>query len=300
MSEKRIILVQGPTASGKTALAIALAQHFQTEIISFDSRQFYSELSIGVARPSAAELSVVKQHLIASQSILEPLNATSFVAQARPILDQLLEENGAAVLVGGSALFADALVLGLDPLPHDPVVQSKWQYVFEQNGLEALQSSLQNKDPEFYKQVDTMNPTRLMRALEINELTGQSNLALRKGPRKDPSNVVRIFINWPRASLYKRIDARVDIMIADGLEQEARHFFPDQAHLQALQTVGYREFFAHFEGNLSREEAIDKIKQHTRNYAKRQLTWLARYEQIIALDPATDSDLLATALVKIG
>lgn len=300
MSEKRIIVVQGPTASGKTALAIALAQHFQTEIISFDSRQFYSELSIGVARPSAAELSVVKQHLIASQSILEPLNATSFVAQARPILDQLLEENGAAVLVGGSALFADALVLGLDPLPHDPVVQSKWQYVFEQNGLEALQSSLQNKDPEFYKQVDTMNPTRLMRALEINELTGQSNLALRKGPRKDPSNVVRIFINWPRASLYKRIDARVDIMISDGLEQEARHFFPDQAHLQALQTVGYREFFAHFEGNLSREEAIDKIKQHTRNYAKRQLTWLARYEQIIALDPATDSDLLATALVKIG
>jgi tRNA dimethylallyltransferase len=300
MSEKRIILVQGPTASGKTALAIALAQHFQTEIISFDSRQFYSELSIGVARPSAAELSVVKQHLIASQSILEPLNATSFVAQARPILDQLLEENGAAVLVGGSALFADALILGLDPLPHDPVVQAKWQYVFEQNGLEALQSSLQNKDPEFYKQVDTMNPTRLMRALEINELTGQSNLALRKGPRKDPSNVVRIFINWPRASLYKRIDARVDIMISDGLEQEARHFFPDQAHLQALQTVGYREFFAHFEGNLSREEAIDKIKQHTRNYAKRQLTWLARYEQIIALDPATDSDLLATALVKIG
>jgi tRNA dimethylallyltransferase len=300
MSEKRIIVVQGPTASGKTALAIALAQHFQTEIISFDSRQFYSELSIGVARPSAAELSVVKQHLIASQSILEPLNATSFVAQARPILDQLLEENGVAVLVGGSALFADALILGLDPLPHDPVVQAKWQHIFEQNGLEALQSSLQNKDPEFYKQVDTMNPTRLMRALEINELTGQSNLALRKGPRKDPSNVVRIFINWPRASLYKRIDARVDIMIADGLEQEARHFFPDQAHLQALQTVGYREFFAHFEGNLSREEAIDKIKQHTRNYAKRQLTWLARYEQIIALDPATDSDLLATALVKIG
>jgi tRNA dimethylallyltransferase len=300
MSEKRIIVVQGPTASGKTALAIALAQHFQTEIISFDSRQFYSELSIGVARPSAAELSVVKQHLIASQSILEPLNATSFVAQARPILDQLLEENGVAVLVGGSALFADALILGLDPLPHDPVVQAKWQHVFEQNGLEALQSSLQNKDPEFYKQVDTMNPTRLMRALEINELTGQSNLALRKGPRKDPPNVVRIFINWPRASLYKRIDARVDIMIADGLEQEARHFFPDQAHLQALQTVGYREFFAHFEGNLSREEAIDKIKQHTRNYAKRQLTWLARYEQIIALDPATDSDLLATALVKIG
>ena len=300
MSEKRIIVVQGPTASGKTALAIALAQHFQTEIISFDSRQFYNELAIGVARPSELELAAVKQHLIASQSILEPLNATSFVAQARPILDQLLAEKGAAVLVGGSALFADALILGLDPLPHDPIVQAKWQHIFEQNGLEALQSSLQNKDPEFYKQVDTMNPTRLMRALEIQELTGQSNVALRKGPRKDPPQVARIFINWPRASLYERINARVDIMISEGLEQEARQFFPHRAHLQALQTVGYREFFAHFEGQMSREEAIEKIKQHTRNYAKRQLTWLARYEQIIALEPATDSDLLAAALVKIG
>ena len=300
MSEKRIIVVQGPTASGKTALAIALAQHFQTEIISFDSRQFYNELAIGVAKPSEVELAAVKQHLIASHSILEPLNATSFVAQARPILDQLLAAKGAAVLVGGSALFADALILGLDPLPHDPDVQAKWQHIFEQNGLEALQSSLQNKDPEFYKQVDTMNPTRLMRALEIHELTGQSNVALRKGPRKDPPQVSRIFINWPRASLYERINARVDIMIADGLEQEARQFFPDHAHLQALQTVGYREFFAHFEGQMNREEAIEKIKQHTRNYAKRQLTWLARYEQIIALDPATDLDLLAAALVKIG
>ncbi len=300
MSEKQIIVVQGPTASGKTALAIALAQHFQTEIISFDSRQFYNELAIGVARPSELELAAVKQHLIATQSILEPLNATSFVAQARPILDQLLAEKGAAVLVGGSALFADALILGLDPLPHDPVVQAKWQHIFEQNGLEALQSALQNEDPEFYKQVDTMNPTRLMRALEIQELTGQSNVALRKGPRKDPPQVARIFINWPRASLYERINARVDIMIAEGLEQEARQFFPHRAHLQALQTVGYREFFAHFEGQMSREEAIEKIKQHTRNYAKRQLTWLARYEQIIALEPATDSDLLAAALVKIG
>jgi len=300
MSEKRIIVVQGPTASGKTALAIALAQHFQTEIISFDSRQFYNELAIGVARPSAVELAAVKQHLIASHSIFEPLNAASFVAQARPILDQLLTEKGSVVLVGGSALFADALILGLDPLPHDPIVQAKWQHIFEQNGLEALQSSLQNKDPEFYKQVYTMNPTRLIRALEIHELTGQSNVALRKGPRKDPPQVSRIFINWPRARLYERINARVDIMIADGLEQEARQFFPDHAHLQALQTVGYREFFAHFEGQMSREEAIEKIKQHTRNYAKRQLTWLARYEQIIALDPATDSDLLAAALVKIG
>jgi tRNA dimethylallyltransferase len=300
MSEKRIIVVQGPTASGKTTLAIALAQHLQTEVISFDSRQFYKELAIGVARPSAAELAAVKQHLIASHSILEPLNATSYVVQARPILERLLEEKGSVVLVGGSALFADALILGLDPLPHDTVVQGKWQAVFENDGLVALQSALAKQDPAFYQEIDTMNPTRLMRALEINELTGKSNLDLRKGPRKDPPHVARMFINWPRASLYERINERVDIMIAEGLEQEARQFFPEQMLLQALQTVGYREFVAYFEGTMGREEAIEKIKQHTRNYAKRQLTWLSRYDQIMALEPATASELLATALVKIG
>lgn len=300
MSEKRIIVVQGPTASGKTALAIALAQHFQTEIISFDSRQFYKELAIGVARPSAAELAAVKQHLIASHSILEPLNATSFVAQARPILDQLLDTKGTVILVGGSALFADALILGLDPLPHDPSVQSKWQVVYEKEGLAALQVALAQKDPDFYREIDTMNPTRLMRALEINELTGQSNAALRKGPRKDPPHVARVFIDWPRAQIYERINARVEIMLAEGLEQEARQFFPKHTYLQALQTVGYREFFAHFEGAMSRDEAIEKIKQHTRNYAKRQLTWLARYDQIFALAPASTADLLTAALVKIG
>jgi len=300
MSEKQIIVVQGPTASGKTGLAIALAQHYQTEIISFDSRQFYKELSVGVARPSTAELAAVKQHLIACRSIHQPLNAKSFVEQAQPILAQLLKEKGSVVLVGGSALFADALILGLDPLPHDPVVQAKWQRVFDTAGLRALQVALAQKDPDFYQQIDTMNPTRLMRALEINELTGQSNVSLRKGSRQDPSNVVRIFIDWPRAKLYERINLRVDQMLAEGLEQEVRMFFPDQAHLQALQTVGYREFFDFFEGKMSREEAVEKVKQHTRNYAKRQLTWLARYQQIIALDPKAAPDLLQSALVKIG
>jgi len=300
MSEKQIIVVQGPTASGKTSLAIALARHFQTEIISFDSRQFYEELAIGVARPSVEELGQVKHHLLACRSILEPLNANSFVQEAKPILDQLLKNNGAAVLVGGSALFADALILGLDPLPHDPAIQAKWQLIFDTEGLAALQAALQQKDPLFYPEIDTMNPTRLIRALEINELTGASNLALRKGPRKDPSNVARIFMDWPRAHLYERINLRVDQMLLEGLEAEARQFFPEHLHLQALQTVGYREFFDFFAQKMSREEAIEKIKQHTRNYAKRQLTWLARYEQMIALNPATDADLLAAALVKIG
>jgi tRNA dimethylallyltransferase len=300
MSGQKIIVVQGPTASGKTALAISLAQHFQTEIISFDSRQFYNELAIGVARPSKKELRQVQQHMMACRSVHEPLNANSFVQEAKPILEQLLHDNGAAVLVGGSALFADALILGLDPLPHDSKVQAKWQTYFDSNGLAALQAELQQKDPFFYEQIDTMNPTRLMRALEINELTGESNLALRKGPRKDPSHISRIFINWPRTKLYERINQRVDQMLLEGLEDEARQFFPNHAQLQALQTVGYREFFAYFEGKMSREEAIEKIKQHSRNYAKRQLTWLARYEQILALDPTEDSNMLAAALVEIG
>ena len=300
MSGQKIIVVQGATASGKTALAIALAQHYQTEIISFDSRQFYKELAIGVARPSVEELGQVKQHLIACRSIHEPLNANSFVQEAQPILDQLLKDKGTAVLVGGSALFADALILGLDPLPCDPDIQAKWQLIFDTEGLVALQVALQQKDPSFYQQIDAMNPTRLMRALEINELTGASNLALRKGPRKDPSPVSRIYINWPRPRLYERINQRVDQMLLEGLEDEARQFFPKQAHLQALQTVGYREFFDYFEGKMTREEAIEKIKQHTRNYAKRQLTWLARYEQLNTLDPTEDSNLLAAALVKIG
>jgi tRNA dimethylallyltransferase len=300
MSGQKIIVVQGPTASGKTALAISLAQHFQTEIISFDSRQFYNELAIGVARPSKEELRQVQQHMMACRSVHEPLNANSFVQEAKPILEQLLHDNGAAVLVGGSALFADALILGLDPLPHDSKVQAKWQTYFDSNGLAALQAELQQKDPFFYEQIDTMNPTRLIRALEINELTGESNLALRKGPRKDPSHISRIFINWPRTKLYERINQRVDQMLLEGLEDEARQFFPNHAQLQALQTVGYREFFAYFEGKMSREEAIEKIKQHSRNYAKRQLTWLARYEQILALDPTEDSNLLAAALVEIG
>ncbi|MEY3967777.1 MAG: tRNA ((37)-N6)-dimethylallyltransferase MiaA [Bacteroidota bacterium] len=300
MAQKQIFVVQGPTASGKTALAIALARQLQTEVISFDSRQFYTELSIGVARPSVEELEAVRHHFIGSHSIEQALNAANFAALAQPILSDLLQNKGSAVLVGGSALYADALLLGLDALPHDQAIHLKWKSIFENEGLHALQQALQQHDPAFYEQIDIENPARLIRALEINELTGQSNLALRKGPRKDPPNVVRTFINWPRASLYKRIDARVDIMIADGLEQEARHFFPDQAHLQALQTVGYREFFAHFEGNLSREEAVEKIKQHTRNYAKRQLTWLGRYDQIRALDPQKAVAAHVEHLLKIG
>jgi tRNA dimethylallyltransferase len=300
MPDKSIFVIQGPTASGKTSLAIALARHYRTEIISFDSRQFYKELAIGVARPNVEELQQVPHHFIASHSILDPLNAAQFAAEAEPVLEKLLKEKGAAVLVGGSALFADALLLGLDPLPHDANVQAKWQSIFEHEGLESLQKALQRQDPDFYQEIDVMNPLRLMRALVIQELTGQSNCELRKGTKKDPENLHRFYINWPRQELYERINWRVDQMIKEGLEQEVASFYPDFQSSTALQTVGYQEFFTHFNGEYTKEEALDKIKQHSRNYAKRQLTWLSRYAEIMALDPKSELSLQAQALQQIG
>lgn len=300
MPNKPIFVIQGPTASGKTSLAIALARHYQTEIISFDSRQFYKELAIGVARPTAEELQQVPHHFIASHSIKNPLNAAQFAAEAQPILEKLLDEKGAAVLVGGSALFADALLLGLDPLPHDADVQAKWQKIFEQDGLEALQKALLRQDPDFYQEVDVMNPLRLIRALVIEELTGKSNCELRKGAKKDPENLHRFYIDWPRQELYERINWRVDQMVLEGLEQEAASFYPDFQSNTALQTVGYQEFFTYFNGVYAKEEALDKIKQHSRNYAKRQLTWLSRYARIMALDPKSELSLQAQALQQIG
>ena len=300
MHDSSIFVVQGPTASGKTGLAISLAAHFDTEIISFDSRQFYQELEIGVARPTHEELQQVKHHFIASHAVQAPLNAAQFATQAQPILTKLLQEKGSVVLVGGSALFADALLLGLDPLPHDIQVRAKWQKVFEQQGLISLQQALQQRDPYFYKEVDTKNPLRLIRALEVNELTGKSNLELRKGAKKDPENIKRFVVNWPRPELYARIDARVDQMVLEGLEQEAASFYPHFQTLKALQTVGYQEFFTYFKGLYNRDTAIEKVKQHSRNYAKRQLTWMSRYKEIQLLDPKSELSLLEQALQKIG
>ena len=283
--KQSIYVVQGPTASGKTKLAIRLAQHLQTEVISFDSRQFYEELAIGVARPSQEELGAVKHHFIASHSIENPINAFSYAQLAKPILDDLLQNKGAVVLVGGSAMFADALLLGLDALPHGQNVNIKWQEFYHSNGIAALQEKLLEKDPQFYNVVDINNPVRLIRALEVNELTNKSNTQLRQGFKDDYDKIYRVFMDWPREMLYQRINLRVDQMMSEGLEIEAQRFYPNFIDNKALQTVGYQELFAFFSGEISREIALDKIKQHTRNYAKRQLTWLKKYPRITALDP---------------
>jgi len=300
MQEPLILVVQGPTASGKTALAIALAQHFNTEIISFDSRQFYKEMSIGTAVPSPQELNAVPHHFIQHASFQDAINASEFEALARPLLDRLLSERGVAVLVGGSALFADSLIFGLDDLPHDPVVQLKWQEAFKENGLEFLQAELQRLDPAYFAQIDVFNARRLVRALEVVEITGVSNSLLRKGLEKPLARTERMVIDWPREQLYARINERVDLMLAEGLEAEAAQFFTDHSQYKTLNTVGYTEFFACWKGELDKEQVPSLIKQHTRNYAKRQLTWMRRYESVHYLDPLSTESLLTQALDQIG
>jgi tRNA dimethylallyltransferase len=290
ISKSKVFVIQGPTASGKTALAIDLARNLKTEIISADSRQFYREMSIGTAIPSELELAQVKHHFIHSHSIQSELSASQYAKEAKPILDKLLLEKGSAVIVGGSGMFIDALTLGLDEIPHDKEIQQKWSLCYETKGLEFLQNELERLDPAYFSMVDRMNSVRLIRALEVIELTGEPYSNLRKGTVKNEYAIHRFGIAWDRADLYERIDKRVELMIDAGLLKEAKSLFPNRS-LKALNTVGYAEFFRYWENECNFDEAVDKIKQHTRNYAKRQLTWLKRYEQLIELNPYADLSL---------
>jgi len=289
--EGKVFIVQGPTASGKTTLAIQLALQLNTEIISADSRQFYQEMSIGTAKPSTAELAQVKHHLVHSHSIHQEVSASQFAGEAKPILDDLLYQNKAAVIVGGSGMFIDALTLGLDDIPHDKVIQEKWNNRYETDGLEFLQNELARLDPVYFSEVDTLNPVRLIRALEVIDLTQKPFSESRKGQVKHDYDIVRVGIEWERSDLYARIDERVDLMIKAGLLDEAKSLF-HLRQLKALNTVGYSEFFRYWDDEFNFDETVEKIKQHTRNYAKRQLTWLKRYNDLIALNPYLPESLV--------
>jgi tRNA dimethylallyltransferase len=294
----KVFIIQGPTASGKTTLAIQLAKKFQTEIISADSRQFYQEMSIGTAKPSSQELSQAKHHFVNSHSIHGEVSASQFAQEAKPILDDLLYRNKAAVIVGGSGMFIDALTLGLDEIPHDKKVQEKWISLYETEGLEFLQNELVRLDLVYFAEVDTHNPVRLIRALEVIEITQKPFSEARKGQVKYDYDIVRVGISWERADLYARIDQRVDLMIEAGLFEEAKSLFPLR-NLKALNTVGYSEFFRYWDNEFNFNEAVEKIKQHTRNYAKRQLTWLKRYPDLVELNPYVDVSLLEQLTQRI-
>ena len=277
MSTKTCIIIAGPTAIGKTAAAIQLANELNTEIISADSRQCYKEMCIGVARPSDAELASVKHHFIANHSITETISAASFESEALQTLSEIFKKSDYAVVCGGTGLYINALMFGMDAIPE---IDPSWrQYVIqlhEEKGIDALRKTLLERDPSFADKGDIHNPNRMMRALEVVLQTGKSLTSFQTGKKDSrPFNFDVRIMDMPRETLYKRIDRRVDMMIEEGLEEEVRSLIPYK-HLSALQTVGYSEFFDYFDGNMTKDEAINKIKQHTRNYAKRQVTWFKR------------------------
>ena len=289
---KKVIIVQGPTASGKTALAISLAKRLKTEVISADSRQFYKEMSIGTAKPDAFELSQVKHHFIDIASVKEEISAAKFAKMAQPVLENLLSESDFAVIAGGSGMFIDALVLGLDDIPVSESVKKQLIEEYNTFGLTPLLAELEEKDFVYYETVDRNNAARIIRALEAIRVSGKKMSELQsqvKSPKKD-FDILRFSIDWPRDLLYERINKRVDIMFENGLMEEV-HSLAEYRNLNALNTVGYKEVFDFIDGKTSKQDAVNLIKQHTRNYAKRQMTWLRRYSELHYLNPLMEQSL---------
>lgn len=282
MAEKYLISVVGPTAIGKTTLAIALARYLDTEIISADSRQFFKEMSIGTAVPSREELAQAPHHFIQHKSIHEEYSVGDFERDALNKLDQLFKDRKYAVMVGGSGLYVDAVTTGLDHFPQvNPEIRKKLNSTLQQDGITVLQEQLRSLDREYYAKVDPNNPRRLIRALEICIGTGVPySFFLNKEKKSRSFNTVTIGLEADRKIIYDRINERVDLMLRNGLLDEVRSLEKYKA-LNALQTVGYRELFRYLEGEFALDTAIAEIKKNTRRFAKRQLTWLRKKEGII-------------------
>jgi len=275
--KKYLIVVGGATASGKTTFAVQLARYFATEIISCDSRQFFREMSIGTAKPTPAEMQGIPHHFIDSHSIFEHYSVGDFEREALALLENLYQKYDILVAVGGSGLYIKALCEGLDHFPEVPDdVRAEVRDFYEREGLAALQAAVREVDPAYFAEADQQNPHRLLRALEVYRASGKPFSSFRQSKTKT-RNFMPIYVqmDWPRAELYERINQRVDLMMERGLLEEVRALYPHRA-LTALQTVGYQELFDYLEGKLTLDEAVDNIKQHTRNFAKRQLTWWRR------------------------
>ncbi|WP_437922276.1 tRNA (adenosine(37)-N6)-dimethylallyltransferase MiaA [Sphingobacterium sp. LRF_L2] len=277
-NRKKLIVVVGPTAVGKTALGIALAKHFSTEIISADSRQFYKEMTIGTAKPDAEELHQAKHHFIDSHSIEEDYSAGDFERDALALLANLFKRYDYVVMVGGSGLFVRAVCEGLDNLPKVPSeIRDKLNNMFEEYGIEPLQSRLKEVDPDYYENADIQNPQRVIRALEIFEATGTPFSSFRqRDVDARPFEIVTIGLDMEREQLYNRINERVERMIEKGLVEEVKALI-SYRHKPALLTVGYVEIFDYLEGKVPLGLAIASIQQNSRRYAKRQITWFKKY-----------------------
>lgn len=289
-TSKTLIVIAGPTAAGKTSAAIQIAKHFSTEIISADSRQCYKELSIGVARPSLEELSVVPHHFIASHSVHQKVTAATFEEYALQKATEFFQTHDTVVMVGGTGLYIKAIAEGMDPIPEVPEsLHAEVVSAYEKNGLTWLQDQIKTLDPLYWQSGEIQNPQRLMRALEVIKAIGQSIINFQKGVKKHrPFNVYKIALQLPKENLHQNINTRVDKMMKEGLLDEVALLQPYQ-QLNALQTVGYKELFAYLKGETSLNAAVEAIKTNTRQYAKRQLTWFRKDKEYTWLPPDAEA-----------
>jgi tRNA dimethylallyltransferase len=298
---KHVIVISGPTAVGKTKVAIEIATHYKTEIISADSRQFYKEIPIGTATPTKEELALVPHHCIGNLQIIDYYNVYKYEQDVIQLLNNLFQKHDVVVLCGGSGMYIDTIYNGIDDIPDiDVELRNKIIKQHTVEGIESLRITLQKLDPEYYAIVDLKNPARLMRAIEVCIQTGKTFTEVRTNKTKTRDfNCIKIALNLPREELYERINSRVDIMIQDGLEAEAKSMLPYKEHT-ALKTVGYREFFDYFSGETSYEFAIERIKQNSRNYAKRQISWLHRDKSYHWFSPNEISNIISMIEIKKG
>jgi tRNA dimethylallyltransferase len=289
----QLYIICGPTASGKTALSIELAKALGTEIISFDSRQFFAEMQIGTAAPRAEEMAEVKHHFVRDRSVKDDYSAGQFELEAISTIEDLFKSRDTLVAVGGSGLYLDSITKGFADLPEvPPAVRENWNRLWKTEGLEYLRDKLSEKDPEYYAEVDLDNPHRLIRALELIEISGKKYSEIREHePKKRPFNFSLWAIDWPREELYDRIDRRVVQMIEDGLVEEVRALVPFKEK-RALATVGYQEIFAYLDGEISLDRAIELIQRNSRRYAKRQMTWLRREKGVHWLPVGSSEEMV--------
>ena len=290
---KTVIVLVGPTAVGKTAVAIALAKHFKTEIISADSRQCFKELNIGVARPTEEELREVTHYFIASHSIHEEVTAAVFEQYALQKTTELFTKHDQVILAGGTGLYVKAFCEGLDEIPAvQEDIRKSIVAKYEEAGMPWLQKEIEQRDPAFYKTGEIQNPQRMMRALEVLLSTGHSILSFRKGVKATRAfRIIKIGLEISKEELRGHINTRVDNMIAAGLANEVKNLLPDK-NLNALQTVGYAELFEFEDGKIRFEKAVEKIKTNTRQYAKRQMTWFKKDKEITWFNPASTEQII--------
>lgn len=288
----QLIVIAGPTASGKTALAIQLAKQLNCEIISADSRQFFKEMNIGTAKPTKEELAEIPHHFINNLSIHQNIDIGEYAQNVNSFLENYFQNNQYAILVGGSGMYIDAVLFGLDEQPgSDAAIRENLEQQFLEKGITFLQNELQKIDPEYFEKVDINNTHRLMRAIEVFRISGKPYSSFRSGKKLKNTYQTNLFcLDLPREILYNRINERVDKMMENGLEDEAKSLF-HLKYLQALQTVGYKELFDYFENKTDRKTAIDLIKQNTRRYAKRQLTWFRKNKDYVWINPLNEAAL---------